>query len=310
MINVNIPLNNNRQDVNFVMDYYRDYKVSSDNQYMFFKAKKGTLQVIIYINKDKEFTTLTLQNSIDYLDKEIKEHFKLDLSHLSEENISKEWIDLDEQIGSDEVGVGDTFAPICVCASMIKKEDIPFLRKLKVDDSKKLNDAYIRKIAPYLIKRIPYSQVSLTNEKYNELILQGENLNTIKAKLHNTALLNLKKRYPEIKHIYVDEFVNANKYYQYLFLEDEIVDNIVFKTNGETYFPSVATSSIIARYSLLRKVDKISEIYHYPIPLGSNAKIKEAFQTIYQKYGLETLRKLVKANFKNFINFLKENNLN
>ena len=40
-------------------------------------------------------------------------------------------------IGSDEVGTGDFFGPIVVCASYVNKKDITFLEELGVRDSKK-----------------------------------------------------------------------------------------------------------------------------------------------------------------------------
>ena len=55
------------------------------------------------------------------------------------------------QAGSDEVGTGDYFGPVCVCASYVTKEDIDFLVKLGVRDSKKLTDADMLKIGPQLM---------------------------------------------------------------------------------------------------------------------------------------------------------------
>ena len=57
-------------------------------------------------------------------------------------------------VGSDEVGTGDYFGPIVVTASYVKLEDVSFLEKLGVTDSKKLTDEKIKKIAPEIAKRI------------------------------------------------------------------------------------------------------------------------------------------------------------
>ncbi|MDP4163480.1 MAG: DUF3378 domain-containing protein, partial [Bacillota bacterium] len=68
-------------------------------------------------------------------------------------------------IGSDEVGTGDFFGPITVVAAYVKKEQIPLLKELGVRDSKDLNDQKICAIAKQIKDIIPYSLLSLHNEK-------------------------------------------------------------------------------------------------------------------------------------------------
>lgn len=290
--------------------YFADDKIVVEDPYIYFRAKKGDLMISIFKNKNNELTTVFLQGDEKQLPNEIRKMLNIEVNK-PEKKLEKEWLDLDIQIGSDEVGVGDLFAPICVCASIIEKGDIPYLKTLRVMDSKNLSTSHIKLIAPRLIRHLKYSQLSLSNEKYNELIKKGENLNSIKAKLHNAAILNLKKRYPQIKHIYIDQFVNEKKYYEYLNGEREIVKGIIFKTEGESYYPSVAASSIIARYSLLRKMEKLENKYSFKFPLGANnEKIDQALHEFSQLYGEETLAKLVKQNFKNYVNFIEEKETN
>ena len=71
-------------------------------------------------------------------------------------------------VGSDEVGTGDYFGPIVVTACYVTKDDVEFLDKLGVTDSKKLDDTKILKIAPEIAKRIKYRSIILTNKEYNE----------------------------------------------------------------------------------------------------------------------------------------------
>ena len=71
--------------------------------------------------------------------------------------------------------------------------------------------------------------------------------------MHNRALLNMHKEYPDVINIFVDQFVEGKTYYKYLDdKNEEKVKGIYFKTKGESYFPSVALASVIARYSFLR----------------------------------------------------------
>lgn len=201
------------------------------------------------------------------------------------------------QIGSDEVGTGDFFGPIIVVASFVKQEDVDHLIELGVTDSKKMNDDYILSIGPELIHRYDYSELALTNEKYNE-IHDTYNMNAIKAKMHNQALLNLAKRHPDAK-IYQDQFAEEGLYYSYLRNEKEVVRNITFKTKGESSFVSVALASVIARYAFLRKMRKMSESYQMSIPFGAGPKVDEFAASFVQKYGKKELSKVAKLNFGN-----------
>ena len=70
-------------------------------------------------------------------------------------------------IGSDEVGTGDFFGPITVCAAYVRKDQLHLLKELGVQDSKNLNDDQISTIAKQIIPFLPYSLLILDNEKYN-----------------------------------------------------------------------------------------------------------------------------------------------
>ena len=216
-------------------------------------------------------------------------------------SISSGWVDLHDQIGSDEVGVGDFLAPIIVVASYVKKSDIKLLKDLKVNDSKKISDDKIRKIGPILAKNIEYSKLTLSNDRYNELIAKKENLNSIKAKMHNRALNNLYEKHPETVGVYVDQFVEPQKFYNYLNDGNEkIVRGIAFHTKGESIYPSVAVSSIIARYCLLMEMDRLNALYKTNFPLGAGSNVDEFSRLFIQKYGISTFNDLCKRNFANY----------
>ncbi len=210
------------------------------------------------------------------------------------------WEILDDQIGSDEVGTGDLFGPICVCAAYVRKQDIKRLKSLGVDDSKRLNDAQIMELGKILIKEFEYSQLSLNNEKYNELVDKKMNMNEMKAKMHNRVLFNLHKKHCDVENILVDEFVNEDKYYKYVFFEQEVVRGITFKTKGETYFPSVAVGSIIARYSFIQHMNLLSEKYGMKIPYGASQKVTEFAKEFVKKFGIAEFNKVCKKNFVNY----------
>ncbi len=296
----------------FLTNKYLKYHVNEENNpFIKFRAKKNDFAIILYQKQNGDFSSISLIGDEKELDEEIINFLKINLDEVKilerENETPKCWVDTSLQIGSDEVGVGDVFAPICVCATMIKESDIEFLKSHKVNDSKKLSDTAIMKIAPFLIKHLAYSQVSITNEKYNELTKKGINLNAIKAKMHNQVILNLKKRYPKVEHIYLDQFASEKNYFSYLEDEKEIIKDIKFQTSAESYYPSVAAASIIARYSLLKKMEKLNEEYSIEFPLGSsNEKIDKTLSFIYDKYGVDTLKKLTKNNFSNVKVYFEE----
>ena len=133
------------------------------------------------------------------------------------------------------------------------------------------------------------------------MILKGENLNSLKAKMHNRALYNLHKKYIDVIAIYVDQFVSEDKYYSYLNDKNEpVVKGISFKTKGESRFPSVALASCIARYFFLLEKKALEEKYGLKFPSGAGKKVDEFKKILLKKVGQEEYDKLVKKNFKNY----------
>ncbi len=281
-----------------IKDYYLPFVIDGPRDYIDYVADTNDLVVTGYLSSKKK-KTVTFKG-----DKALEEAQKWDESASlveKEEQEEKKWIDIEEQIGSDEVGVGDFFLPMIVVAAYVHPRQIKRLRELGVTDSKKINDKKIREIGPIVIKEFEYSKLTLSNEKYNEMILKGENINSLKAKMHNRALANLHDKYIDIIKIYVDQFVNANKFYSYLTSADEpIVRDIAFKTKGESWFPSVALASVIARYSFLLEKDKLDEKYGVDFPFGASKKVDEFAQELSKKISKEEFDSLVKMNFKNY----------
>ncbi len=282
-----------------ITEYYQKYQAPLEGQYILFRAKKGEVIVTAFQNTKGKETKITFSGQ--GFAKEAKRWNK-DLIlpiEIKEDDEPLGWFEIDDQIGSDEVGTGDFLGPICVCAAFVKKDDVTYLKRIGVADSKKLSDDFILQIAPTLIKKFSYSQVSLTNAKYNELIQRGININEIKARMHNRVLLNLIKRHGP-HHVYVDKFVSESRYFAYASCDSEIVRDIVFKTKGESRYPSVALASIIARYSFLKKMESIGKKYNLVIPFGASSKVDSFAVAFAKKYGVVELAKIAKINFENY----------
>ena len=292
---VSFPISDGKADE--MMAFYVAHKVHNNGDYIIFQANYSSVVITIY--RDKKGKHKVVFAGPDAL-KEAKKWNEE--AEVNETKVShKGWLCFENQIGSDEVGVGDFLLPVVVVAAFVRGRDLKQLESFGVKDSKKLTDEKIREIAPQLLKKFFVSKLSLPNEHYNELIAQGENLNSIKAKMHNRALLNMFKKFPDTKNIFVDQFVAESKYFAYLNDPNEQkVLNIVFKTKGESYYPCVALASVIARYAFLLEKDALDKKYNMNIPFGASDKANEFSKEFIKKYGLEEFKKLAKTNFANF----------
>lgn len=276
---------------------YSPYFTDESGDYIDFVARKENVTIKGY-NSKKE-THKVVFSGESALEEARLWNSSLELEETKEEKLHI--VDFGEQIGSDEVGVGDFYLPMIVVAAYIDKYQYQRLKELGVMDSKKMSDGKIRELGPTLIKEFEYSKLTLSNEKYNEMIAKGENINSLKAKMHNRALSNLHDKYIDVIAIYVDQFVNEAKYYSYLSEQDKpILKGISFKTKGESRFPSVALASVIARYSFLLEKDKLEEKYGLKFPFGAGKQADEFKKVLLEKVGPIEFDKLVKKNFKNY----------
>lgn len=281
-----------------IKKYYSSYQVNNNGEYIDSMFKKDDVVITIYSGK-KENKKITFSG-----DNALKEALLWDKGAQIKETKEKQkqaWEFFGSQIGSDEVGVGDFLGPMIVVAAFVRPSDIKDLKFYGVDDSKRLKDQDILDMGPALAKRFFFSKLTLSNEKYNEMIAKGENLNSLKAKMHNRVLLNLVKQYPDVSHIYVDQFVQESTYYKYLNDKNETqVTNIVFKTKGESFYPCVALASVIARYAFLLEMQKLNKKYMMEIPLGASKKVNDFSKEFINKYGIKEFDKICKKNFANY----------
>lgn len=203
-----------------------------------------------------------------------------------------------DTIGSDEVGTGDFFGPIVVSSTFVAKENIPFLEKLGVKDSKKMTDAEILRVVPEIIKKIPYSTRIVNNRDYNQKYSKDINLNAMKAILHNKVLLDMSENY-KAEYIVVDQFTSPNSYFKYLQKVPLVQKNITFLTKAEDKCLSVACASLISRYAFIKEFDKLSKAVGFNLPKGAGPVVDEAGVKIVAQSGFDALNDLAKLNFKN-----------
>ncbi|MFB6467917.1 ribonuclease HIII [Cytobacillus sp. Hz8] len=211
-------------------------------------------------------------------------------------------------LGSDEVGTGDFFGPITVVAAFVKREDIPLLKELGVKDSKSLTDEKIGEIAKQIKEVIPYSLLTLHNEKYNQLQKSGMSQGKLKALLHNQALKHVLDKIAPAKPeaILIDQFAQVGVYYNYLKGQSTIVrENVYFSTKAEGIHIAVAAASILARYAFIQHFDKLSEKAGFKIPKGAGHQVDVACAKLIKAKGKEILPQFVKLHFANTDKALK-----
>ncbi|MEI3532620.1 MAG: ribonuclease HIII [Bacilli bacterium] len=269
------------------------------NPYLVFQVKTlDNVQVTCY--KSKEIYTLMfsgdrnkiIDEALIFIDNPVV---------IDEKTINKDYLDNSYQIGTDEVGVGDFFGPLVVAATYVTPENLNLIEKLGIKDSKKLTDTKILEIGPIVEKYFLHEVCLCSPKKLVDLKNNGWNMHKIMANLHNTAQNNLLSKIkvnPSTK-IYIDEFSNENLYFKYLVTNKPNLP-IHFETKGESLYPSVACSSVLARYHFLKIWEKMNEYFKTEIPKGAGEEVDKTVQKLLKKYSLKDLKPYMKTFFRNY----------
>ncbi len=287
----------------YVEGYYSPGRQANPNPYVRFAAKAPECSVTLYEKKDKDGKRKCVFQGLGAMKESallgiVPESAKESKAKTSPKATKPTALIL-PQIGSDEVGTGDFFGPVIVCAAYVDETGYKTLKRLGVTDSKAMDDDYILKIGAELSLSFDHSLLILPNGKYNEVQTSGLNMNAIKAKMHNRCLINVLKKHPRTA-LFQDQFAEEGLYYHYLRDEDRIAKNITFATKGETKFPSVALASVIARYAFLMKMKEMGEELGKKIPLGAGKDVDAFAKKLANARGKEALLPYVKANFANY----------
>ena len=279
--------------INRLKNMFLDFIVTTSNPYISFRAVYSNITIECYTTGKVVF-----KGDDNTLIKKMLE--KIDFEYVITTSPEKIEIDYTTSIGSDEVGTGDLFGPVVICSFYLDSKDSDYFFELGITDSKKLTDEKIMKIGPLLMK-YTFNVILINNEKYNELINNGYNMNEIKAIAHNKGIIStindIEKKVP----VFLDEFCSPDNYYKYIRTCKLVYDEIVFKTKAESRYLSVACASVVARYIFLKEMDKLSKLLGFEVPKGAGIKADEALKKIKK----DDLYRFVKMNFKNLENIDK-----
>ena len=290
----------NDSQIETLIQKYQSYHAPDNNNYTLFRAKIKSTTLTIY----KTHKILIQGNNCSDLYKEICDLINLNYTgNIEDKKEIKSPINVGQNIiGTDEVGTGDYFGGIIVCASFVPNDKILELTRLGIKDSKEIKDEKILKLGKYLIDNIDHTVLLLNNEKYNKIIVdENMNMNKIKAILHNKVINNFLEKYKETKYddIIVDGFCDQNKYFEYLKNRKDVITKTKLIQKAENKYISVAVSSIIARYYFLKHIDELSKKCGYELIKGASNKVDLLVNKIIKEKGFDYLFNISKINFKN-----------
>lgn len=283
-----------------IMVFYRDYQQPNPNEHVRFFAQTSLVTVTLYHSGKVVFQGDDAKQEYDMWVQLLKLQVPEQTDKPTQKPLRASFKDyFYSSIGSDEVGKGDVFGPLIVCAVFLPRDKIEYVKGLGIKDSKQLSDERIRYIGRELINTLPYSVLTLHNEKYNELVRTGFNINKMMAYLHNRAILNVLQKINGSPEVITDQFVPEHLYFRYLHDEQKVYRNITFLTKAESHYASVAIASIIARYAFLRQFDDLSQESGFTLLKGAGKHVDDVVADIIIQKGEGYLSAYAKMNYKN-----------
>ncbi|HSW54008.1 MAG TPA: ribonuclease HIII [Ignavibacteriaceae bacterium] len=200
-------------------------------------------------------------------------------------------------VGTDESGKGDYFGPLVVAGVYITPGAGKFLKALGIKDSKELSDYQIKQFANEIrkVNEIIFDVVLISPEKYNQLYEKMGNLNRLMGWAHARVVENLLGKC-DADEVISDKFGNEKIILDALQQRGREI-NLKQLTKAEK-FTAVAAASILARDAVVKWFNNQSRKYKLEIPKGSSTEVEKMAKQLFEKYGEEMMRKMVKIHFK------------
>ena len=258
-----------------------------------FYAQKDQAKELVRVYQNTK-GKITLDNS-QVTDPTLKEFLSSYTNARSQINDEKYYIFAPPLIGTDEAGKGDYFGPLCTAAVYTDKEQYKQLQREGIKDSKKLNDSTIADLAKKIIRICPhYSVIVVPNKVFNDHYEKAKNINAILGATHAQAIKNVLIKV-DCRRVLTDKFGNVH------WIEDQLIGydlDLAQETKAEQNI-AVAAASILARWTFVEKIKKMSKEYQFKFPLGASAAVDIQGQEFIASYSEEELYKVAKISFKN-----------
>lgn len=282
--------------INTMLEYYQGYITYNTNAYIIARVKLAKVTITFYKTGNILFQGNDFASEYNFW----ANKFGLEQFRTAALDDKERFYNL-SVIGSDEVGTGDYFGPVVVCAAYVSSDKISELHHLGVKDSKLLTDKQMVPLALKIASMIPHAILILSPEKFNSLKSSDNNLNYIKAVLHNNAINSILKKGPDYKYdaILIDEFTPREKYFEYLKNSKNLVKDVTLVKHGENAHIAVAAASILARVAFLKELRRLGKEYDVELMKGAGKEADRVGVAFVKSYGLNELSKVAKIKFAN-----------
>ncbi|MBL8863598.1 MAG: ribonuclease HIII [Planctomycetes bacterium] len=194
-------------------------------------------------------------------------------------------------VGSDEVGKGDYFGPLVVCAVRLEPGQSQEIERSGVRDSKTLSDEQCLRLGGALRARYAAAVERLDPRDYNRVYVPGK-LNELLADLHAKALARLAQPGDRVV---VDRFANERLLQTRL---KGLPIRLEQRTRAESE-PAVAAASVIAREEFLLALRELSAEHAVDLRKGAGSPVDQAARRFVTLHGIEALANVAKLHFKN-----------
>ena len=201
------------------------------------------------------------------------------------------------RVGMDEVGKGDYFGPLVVCAALTTEPQAAELLGIGVRDSKMLGDTTISNLA-VKIRRILLAEqiriIRLQPVRYNLLFERMRNVNRVLGWAHATSLEGVLAFREPCNLAIADQFGDES------YIEDSLKKRgkkvrLIQIPKAEREI-AVATASVLARDDLLRARLAMREEYGEDFPLGAS-NVEEFAKRLVGRLGTGALVATAKVHF-------------
>lgn len=201
--------------------------------------------------------------------------------------------------GVDESGKGDYFGPLVSAAVIVTPAAAAELAALGVQDSKRLSEPRVRKLAPQIRRLTTSKKTVVAPPRYNALYAQfrreGKRLNQLLAWAHVRSLAEVVEEGPLPAYAIVDQFADARVVERAAEAKARDVRIVQFPRAEADV--AVAAASILAREAFLDWLDRASERVGVVLPRGASPQVVEAARRIVAEGGEERLATVAKLHF-------------
>lgn len=201
--------------------------------------------------------------------------------------------------GVDESGKGDYFGPLVSAAVVLEPHAAAELAAAGVQDSKRITDGKIRKLAPHVERVSRHALTVLEPARYNALYAeareQGMRLNQLLAYAHVRSLTALLHSGAQPAYAIVDQFA-----------DERVVRRAAEGHTGDLrilQFPraeadvAVAAASVLARKGFLDWMEHASTEIGVTLPRGASDLVVAAARELVAQHGEDVLGRVAKLHF-------------